>query len=286
MVLNGVRMVHEHVHCGPCYHSPCHFVLWSYIMFTDAFKRYFLLVSNMFIVVVVSRTFVFCDYSIVLLLRTNHWKLTGIRLMMLSSNGIFCHVEKMAACPEFFSLHLILFVHCLGSLAGIIFWGFFVSSFQGTPMAPWRRCQTKPGTRCMIASWKWIMRCLVTSNSLWQAVPSKPRPEHTYPSSHHYTSVWWPTFWVLRNTAQKEIAMSSRQYRDVMLCGCMNLPPLFEIPDGRFGGTRRKQRKFQMLSEWLSTMCCLPKPEGFIQRHLEAWMRLGGYRIPGRPGLV
>ena len=82
-----------------------------------------------------------------------------------------------------------------------------------------------------MASWKWIMRCLVTSTSLWQAVPSKPRPEHTYPSSHHYTSVWWPTFWVLRNTAQKEIAMSSRRYPDVMLCGSTNLPQLLWNPE-------------------------------------------------------
>ena len=75
------------------------------------------------------------------------------------------------------------------------------------------------------------MRCSVTSNSLWPAVPSKPRPEHTYPSSHHYTSVWWPTFWVLWNTAQKEIAMCSRRYPDVMLCGSMNLPPLLCNPE-------------------------------------------------------
>ena len=75
------------------------------------------------------------------------------------------------------------------------------------------------------------MRCLVTSNSLWQAVPSKPRPEHTCLSSHHYTSVWWPTFWVLWNTAQKEIAMCSRRYPHVMLCGSMNLPPLLCNPE-------------------------------------------------------
>ena len=75
------------------------------------------------------------------------------------------------------------------------------------------------------------MRCLVTSNSLWQAVPSKPRPGHTCPSSHHYTSVWWPTFWVLWNTAQKEIAMCSRRYPDVMLCGSMISPPLLCNPE-------------------------------------------------------
>ena len=75
------------------------------------------------------------------------------------------------------------------------------------------------------------MQCLVTSNSLWQAVPSKPLPEHTYPSSHHCTSVWCPTFWVLWNTAQKEIAMCSRWYPDVMLCGSMNLPPMLCNPD-------------------------------------------------------
>ena len=98
-------------------------------------------------------------------------------------------------------------------------------------MAPWRRCQTKPGTGCMMSWWKWIMQCLVTSNFLWQAVPSKPRPEHTYPSSHRYTSVWWPTFWVLWNTAHKEIAMSSRRYPDVMLCGSMNSPPLLCNPE-------------------------------------------------------
>ena len=128
---------------------------------------------------------------------------------------------------------------------GISFFQAFVSSFQGTPMAPWRRCQTKPGTRCMIASWKWIMRCLVTSNSLWQAVPSKPRPEHTYPSSHHYTSVWWPTFWVLRNTAQKEIAMSSRRYPDVMLCGCMNLPQLLWNPEWPLWRNTKKTTEFR-----------------------------------------
>ena len=46
--------------------------------------------------------------------------------MILSSYGIFCHAEKMAACPEFFSLHLILFLHCLGCLAGIFFFRFFL----------------------------------------------------------------------------------------------------------------------------------------------------------------
>ena len=121
----------------------------------------------------------------------------------------------------------------------------FCTQLQGTPMALWRRCQTKPGTGCMIASWKWIMRCLVTSNSLWQAVPSKPRLEHTCPSSHHYTSVWWPTFWVLWNAAQKEIAMSSRQYPDVMLCESMNLPPLLWNPEWPLWRNTKKTTEFR-----------------------------------------
>ena len=112
-------------------------------------------------------------------------------------------------------------------------------------MAPWRRCQTRPGTGCLIASWKWIMRCLVTSNSLWQAVPSKPRPGHTYPSSHHCTSVWWPTFWVLRNTVQKEIAMCSRRYPDVMLCGSMNLPPLLCNPEWPLWRNTKRKREMR-----------------------------------------
>ena len=121
-------------------------------------------------------------------------------------------------------------------------------------MAPWRRCQTRPGTGCLIASWKWIMQCLVTSNFLWQAVPSKPRPEHTYPSSHRYTSVWWPTFWVLWNTAHKEIAMSSRRYPDVMLCGSMNLPPMLCNPDWPLWRNTKRNAVCQFMGNALTAL--------------------------------